>query len=448
MLKVMLVDDEPLALEGLRLLIPWQAEGFTVCAECANAMEALDALPSAKPDLIVTDIRMPGMDGLEMMVEAKARGFRGQFAVVSGYGDFEYAQMALRIGVAGYLLKPIEPSEASLVLDHVRQSLVHLEAGAQDSLCKAPCEIAALLADTAETGESTADGDHWRLGTWGAPLPYEVVRQVLAAMPEGQASSHIVGDKEFLALHWPPEAQEPSWGTVRDLLAREQRKLTLSPVATDISQILTLRQKLAEAMDSQFNAMMERVKALSRTVALRQPEEFKARCEELNTFCNACGAGAKAYAKRHFFAECTCQLAGRPDQLAAFLAAQDQKMEALGLLAIQLLAPVQERISDRIVEYATAHFCDRLTLESLADALGYNPTYLGRVFRDEQKRSFREWLSEKRVERAAQLLRDTDEPIYAVTEHIGYANYKQFLEHFKRRFGQTPEQYRRVAKRS
>ena len=67
MLRVMLVDDEPLALEGLRLLIDWHAEGFSVCSECASASEALAALRKAKPDVIVTDIRMPGMDGLHLM---------------------------------------------------------------------------------------------------------------------------------------------------------------------------------------------------------------------------------------------------------------------------------------------------------------------------------------------------------------------------------------------
>jgi two-component system response regulator YesN len=108
MLKAMLVDDEPLALEGLRLLIDWGAEGFEVCAECADAKQALKLLPVARPDLIVTDIRLPGLDGLELMQAARQKGFEGQLVVVSGYNDFEYAKRALRIGVAGYLLKPVE----------------------------------------------------------------------------------------------------------------------------------------------------------------------------------------------------------------------------------------------------------------------------------------------------------------------------------------------------
>ena len=133
--------------KAYRLLINWQAEGFDICAECVNAAEALALLQDTKPDLIVTDIRMPGIDGLEMMVQARARGFGGEFVVVSGYGDFEYAQKALRIGVAGYLLKPVEPEEAGLVLENVRQRLVRREAAGSERFSQYQSGITALLAD-------------------------------------------------------------------------------------------------------------------------------------------------------------------------------------------------------------------------------------------------------------------------------------------------------------
>ena len=128
MLRVMLIDDEPLALEGLRLLIDWQSEGFQICGECASAKDALSMLRETKPNLIVTDIRMPGMSGLDLLDEARRVGFDGKFVIVSGYSDFQYAKQALQLGVAGYLLKPIEPADASAVLSHVRNKLINREA--------------------------------------------------------------------------------------------------------------------------------------------------------------------------------------------------------------------------------------------------------------------------------------------------------------------------------
>jgi len=121
MLRALLVDDEPLALEGLKLLIDWRAEGFEICGECASGHEALQKLPLHKPDLIVTDIRMPGMSGLDLLKACRNAGFDGQFVIVSGYGDFSYAKNALQLGVAGYLLKPVDPADAATVLAHVRR---------------------------------------------------------------------------------------------------------------------------------------------------------------------------------------------------------------------------------------------------------------------------------------------------------------------------------------
>ena len=127
MLRVMLVDDEPMALEGLALLIDWKKEGFSVCASCNSGEAALGALETAKPHLIVTDIRMQDMDGLTFMANARKRGYDGAFIVASGYSDFEYAKKAMRLGVAGYLLKPIDPVEASQVLEQVRKELIDKE---------------------------------------------------------------------------------------------------------------------------------------------------------------------------------------------------------------------------------------------------------------------------------------------------------------------------------
>ncbi|HML49604.1 MAG TPA: response regulator, partial [Clostridia bacterium] len=79
MLRAMLVDDEPLALEGLELLIDWKKEGFSVCAACGSAREALSLLPQTRPHLIVTDIRMAEMDGMRLMDRARALGYAGAF---------------------------------------------------------------------------------------------------------------------------------------------------------------------------------------------------------------------------------------------------------------------------------------------------------------------------------------------------------------------------------
>ncbi len=443
MLRAMLVDDEPFALEGLKLLIDWKAEGFEVCAECADAGEALARLPAARPDLIVTDIRMPGMDGLELMQAVLRQGFNGQFVVVSGYGDFEYAQRALLLGVAGYLLKPLEPSEAGPVLEHVRRKLIDREASAAQSRAVSQEVVAGLLAGYGPPPERVPEGCVWRLAAWGAPLPYREVREVVDAFPEGAASAHIVEDKEFLAIRWREEDGEPDWRAAEAVLSRCHRKPVKSERTADPRRLAALRGQLAAQLDAAAYSLTERVNALTRAVALRQADECRARCAELEAFCAACGADARGRARQQLVSECSRQFAERPEQLETFLAAQNDDLEPLCLLAVRLLAPAQERISDRVIEYVTAHGGEKLSIESVAAALTYNATYLGRVFREEQGTGFREWLANLRVERAAQLLAGTEECVCRIAEQVGYLQYKRFLKHFKHRYGLTPEQYRR-----
>jgi len=140
---------------------------------------------------------------------------------------------------------------------------------------------------------------------------------------------------------------------------------------------------------------------------------------------------------------CARQLSDRTDALAELWAMEHDDLLALGEGTIRLLAPTQDRVSDRVAEYVESRLAERLTLESVADALGYNATYLGRVFRDEQGEGFREWLANLRVERAAQMLRKSEESVLTIADRVGYPQYKRFLQHFKRRFHETPEVYRK-----
>lgn len=111
--KVLLIDDEPWALEGLEIWIPWEELGLEVCGTCANGVQGLKMLQEYEPDLVVVDIHMPIMDGLQMIEEWRKRGHhQTKFIILSGYSDFDYARKALKYKVSGYLLKPLDEEQA------------------------------------------------------------------------------------------------------------------------------------------------------------------------------------------------------------------------------------------------------------------------------------------------------------------------------------------------
>lgn len=117
MLRVLLVDDEKFIAQGLEVLIDWNAEGYEIAAVCQNGREALDFLKTNRVDLVITDVMMPVMTGLELLETVKRERLSdANFVILSGYGEFAFAQQALRYGCMDYLLKPIERDELLAIL--------------------------------------------------------------------------------------------------------------------------------------------------------------------------------------------------------------------------------------------------------------------------------------------------------------------------------------------
>jgi YesN/AraC family two-component response regulator len=111
---VMIVDDEILAVEDLQHLIPWEQHGFEIAATATNSQRALELYRKHHPRILFVDIRMPGMDGLELSRQIKLEGHPVKIILLTAFKDFEYAKRALEIGVANYLLKH-DINEASLL---------------------------------------------------------------------------------------------------------------------------------------------------------------------------------------------------------------------------------------------------------------------------------------------------------------------------------------------
>lgn len=109
MLKVLLVDDEPFIVQGLSLLVDWEEEGCEIVATAQNGIEALTYLKTNKVDLIIADIKMPEMTGLELLETIRREQVSdAYFVILSGYSEFAYAQQAIHYSCMDYVLKPVE----------------------------------------------------------------------------------------------------------------------------------------------------------------------------------------------------------------------------------------------------------------------------------------------------------------------------------------------------
>ncbi|MFW6022353.1 MAG: response regulator transcription factor [bacterium] len=125
MYRVMIVDDEPNIRNGLRYIIDWEKYNFTICNLARNGKDALEKIKETYPDLIVTDIKMPGLDGLGLIkyIRENLNDKNMSFIILSGYDDFDYAKQAIKYNVRSYLLKPLDEEELISFLKLLNEEL-------------------------------------------------------------------------------------------------------------------------------------------------------------------------------------------------------------------------------------------------------------------------------------------------------------------------------------
>lgn len=115
----MLVDDEILIRENIRQCIDWEKEGFLYCGDAPDGELALPIIEDQLPDILITDIRMPFMNGLELSSVVRQQFPKMKIIILSGHDDFQYAQAALRLGVEDYCLKPFSAADLLELLHNV-----------------------------------------------------------------------------------------------------------------------------------------------------------------------------------------------------------------------------------------------------------------------------------------------------------------------------------------
>jgi two-component system response regulator YesN len=119
MIDILLVDDEQSVLDGLKLLIPWEELGIDNIRCCKNGEEALKLIKESIPHILITDIRMPKMNGIELLHEIRQKGYPIKCIILSGYNDFEYVKKGIKYDVENYILKPVDRTELLQTINQI-----------------------------------------------------------------------------------------------------------------------------------------------------------------------------------------------------------------------------------------------------------------------------------------------------------------------------------------
>ncbi|MFC3800230.1 response regulator [Cohnella sp. GCM10012308] len=394
-LGVMLVDDELLVRLGVRSLIDWDKHGFAFMGDAADGEEALELMSRGAPDILLTDIVMPRMDGLALIERVKRDYPNTLIIVLSSHNEYDYVRRAMKMGIEDYLLKTsLKPAELLALLVEASEKIAR---GREREAIQA-----------ARTGsEDEAAGRRERLGqallSSLAPEPDEAGLRAIAEAVDPQPNYSLL---VLVMLRMREGVQEHS---ATGLLAH------------------LVRSELAGRLASEPAASGSR-----EVVALVRPPADRDEAERIV-------AGLEA-ASRQLLG---IALAG--DMQGPF-SDWRQVPEVYGRIRHRLsIAEAHETPrSDikRLLDHISAHYADNLSLKAAAAMVNMSESYLSTVFKRETGKGFTDWINGLRIDRAAAELAETDLPGYLIAERVGYENVNYFGRIFKKIKGVSPQQYR------
>jgi two-component system response regulator YesN len=392
--KVLIADDEAIIREGIRHAVDWDALGMTVCAEAEDGEEALELAERHGADVMLVDLNMPIMHGLELIRLVRERLPSCLVVIITGHDEFEYAREALRLGVQEYVLKPANPAELTAVMEQVRDKLVR-QARLDTYLDMAAKQIEKNLPLLRE---------RFCLDWLEGNLSREEILDQLQFLRLPSRSPNAV-----MAIRWPDLAlNQPVRG-------ESERQLMLFAIENIAAELLGGAEHLM-FRDAAGHVFVIAWNDLPATL----PGDIERAVQEY----------LKLAVQVHL------EPAGRD---VAGVGAALRRCRA-ALVREARLTPVVRRARALIRErYADPE----LSLEDAAAALNVSPVYLSRILKQELGASFIQLVTMMRMEQATRLLAGTGLPIHEIAERVGYVSQHYFSTAFKKMFGVSPNQYRR-----
>ncbi|MDD4849695.1 MAG: response regulator [Gemmiger sp.] len=506
MYRLVLVDDEYLELEMLQNHVDWAALGFAVVGTAKNGQAALALCEALAPDVVITDIKMPIMDGVEFAKRLYAKGGKTKIVFLSGYNQFDYLRAAFQVEAIDYLLKPLDLEELPPLMETVRQrcgkeaeNADTARAAATEFLRRAilggPAEAEALLAQCrAFTGDAAADTFYVAVAVIGEYALWDgdpeegqgIIARSRAEIAALAAQYHAgvlpVQEHTDLLLGTAPITPAPrDWceadrGLWANIICR-QSAVCAAEIPAVYARLNSLRHWWVTHYDTRpvlYEDEILNICHAEESAAALPTLDIHMLLQYLQTgdldatdhwvlqyYAGASAAGSHANTVNLFdFLYENLILPNRALRDAmeekAGLYARLFKIESLAVLENAVcrylhklaaaLAQTQGDPSQMIVEniraYIRKNYDQQLTIEKLVEKFYFSPNYLRSVFKKYEGRTVLEFITEVRLQKAEALLRDPQQRVSQISAQVGYSNPSYFCLLFAKRYGLTPNQYR------
>ena len=446
LLKVFLVEDECVVREGLRDCIDWERYGFEFCGDAPDGELALPQIRKLRPDILITDIKMPFMDGLALSKLVCAELPETKIILISGHNDFEFAQEAIEIGVEQYLLKPVTKSsllktleDVSRKIDEEREQKAYLRRFQQEG----------------QEYEQYARRQFFEQLTSGTLRVSEIYEQAKKLQIDIDAERYTV-ILLTLQSRGAAEYSQTLADRLEELMAYLLRYGEYLLFRCNLMTYCVIVKDSAAESGGAVDRCLENIRrrcggdaSLAWYAAVSGPV---ARLSELP------GCYARAHtilSYRHLLPEqhvLTADVLQKPQRGALpALDEIDASKADPAIIRSFLQTGMREEESGnqyksmlkRALRYIDQNYTDEnLSLNTVAKAANISPNYFSGVFSQEMGQTFVEYLTEKRMERAKELLRYSGKRSSEVAYEVGYRDPRYFSFLFKKTQGCTPSSYR------
>ncbi|HEP3196174.1 TPA: response regulator [Streptococcus pyogenes] len=480
MYKVLLVDDEYMILQGLTMIIDWQALGFDVVSTARSGQEALAYLTQYPVDVMISDVTMPGMTGLDLIEAAKTNHPQLQTLILSGYQEFSYVQKAMELETKGYLLKPVDKAELQAKMkqfkdwldaqqaESIRQETYHdslLTLWLTDELSEKEFhQLSQDLPEHALTGFTVL---YVECSEW--------IEEMEAYFKQEEQPCYLKKEEDkkiYLAILLGRAQQAKAFtSNLQKQFSENIQQIILGETVDDwenvyesynqVRQSLFYNSQMSQPTDkgnSKLEMPESRLQffAFNKALMIGDEPTILAKLEAIFHEMKALNFSPEDVKHVSFllFSDIYRQFPILDKMTYLSMVKTIHNSQSIDRILRELKKVLdvtnqnnspEKRYSDLVsetIDCIRKEYHQELTLKAIADRLHVNGVYLGQCFKNETERSFTQYLNHVRIQKAQQLLLYTNQSINEITYETGYNTNHYFIKMFKKLNGLSPKEFR------
>lgn len=487
MCRVLIVEDIDLIRKDIQEMIDWNAHGFTLVGEARNGRQGLLLFQETRPDIVLTDIRMPVMGGLEMIQKILSLAPETQFILLTAYEEFDYAKQAISLGITSYLLKH-ELDEKSLLgeLQKIKDTLIYRRKVHQltsaDKIRKylsTPASAAASDVNLSWNGlsglflveiennseevclhfpdiEKQYPYEYYCLSTHLYLILFQIIPEKREMITKELARLFLeqfaLSFSSLFSISIGLPVQTPS--SLRDSYLKARQLLSLKVFfsgncildANIPGASLPALKSLAENQLKKIISFIEKQQFSSASAVIRKLyEETVPKMKDLDFYANATIAITNTVIHmkdpelpNNLIYELTSLSKDAAGLRASFVSVSLCRI--LDTIQETLIPKYSKKIVDAI-QYIKEHYAEDITLQTLSQELGISPLYVSQLFKKEVGINLMTYITKYRISVSKELLKSGKYKIYEVSEMVGYQTVQYFSNSFKKETGKKPSDY-------